>query len=92
MGFGSLEDRARELHTSLQSAHVDAPGSSSLTTAELRLLPYLPTHLSFREIGERLYLSRHTIKSEAMAIYRKLDVTSRNDAVERARTLGLLEA
>ena len=92
MGFGSLEDRARELHASLKSAHVDAPGSSSLTSAELRLLPYLPTHLSFREIGERLYLSRHTIKSEAMAIYRKLDVTSRNDAVERARTLGLLEA
>jgi LuxR family transcriptional regulator, maltose regulon positive regulatory protein len=41
------------------------------------------------ETGERLYLSRHTVKSQAMAIDRKLNVTSRNDAVERARELGL---
>jgi LuxR family transcriptional regulator, maltose regulon positive regulatory protein len=41
-------------------------------------------------MGERLYLSRHTVKSHAMAIYRKLSVTSRGDAVERARALGLL--
>ena len=54
------------------------------------MLPYLATHLSFREIGERLYLSRHTVKSHAMAIYRKLNVTSRNGAVERAGELGLL--
>ena len=67
-----------------------APGASTLTEAELRLLPYLATHLSFREIGERLYVSRHTVKSHAMAVYRKLNVTSRNAAVERARELGLL--
>jgi LuxR family maltose regulon positive regulatory protein len=67
----------------------DAPGASTLTTAELRLLPYLATHLTFPEMAERLYLSRHTVKSQAMAIYRKLNVTSRNDAVERARELGL---
>jgi hypothetical protein len=54
----------------------------------LHVLPYLATHLSFPEIGDRLYLSRHTVKSHAMAIYRKLNVTSRNDAVERARELG----
>ena len=54
------------------------------------MLPFLATHLSFREIGERLFLSRHTIKSHAMAIYRKLSVTSRTDAVERAGALGLL--
>ena len=89
--FGSLEDQARELHEQLESVRADVPGASTLTTAELRLLPYLPTHLSFREIGESLYISRHTVKSEAMSIYRKLDVTSRNAAVERARTLGLLQ-
>ena len=68
------------------------PGAraSTLTEAELRLLPHLATHLSFREIGERLFLSRHTVKSHAMAIYRKLNVTSRNAAVERARELGLI--
>ena len=54
------------------------------------MLPHLATHLSFREIGERMYLSRHTVKSHAAAVYRKLNVTSRNEAVERARQLGLL--
>jgi len=55
-----------------------------------RLLPYLATHLTFREIGERLYISRHTVKSQAMANYRKLNVSSRGGAVDRARELGLL--
>ena len=68
----------------------DAPGASTLTEAELRVLPYLATHLSFREIGERLYISRHTVKSQVMAVYRKLNVSRRHDAVERARALGLL--
>jgi LuxR family transcriptional regulator, maltose regulon positive regulatory protein len=67
-----------------------APGASTLTAAELHVLPYLATHLSFPEIADRVYLSRHTVKSHAMAIYRKLNVTSRNDAVERAHALGLL--
>jgi LuxR family maltose regulon positive regulatory protein len=42
----------------------------SLTGAELRLLPYLATHLTFVEIGQRLYLSQHTVKTEATSIYR----------------------
>ena len=88
--LGTLPAQVEELRASLKTMRADAPGASTLTEAELRLLPYLATHLSFREIGERLYLSRHTVKSHAMAIYRKLNVTSRNDAVERARELGLL--
>ena len=79
-----------ELQSKLESIRVETPGASTLTTAELRLLPLLATHLSFPEIGERLFLSRHTVKSQAIAIYRKLDVTSRAAAVERARELGLL--
>jgi LuxR family maltose regulon positive regulatory protein len=67
-----------------------APGST-LTTAELRLLPLLTTHLSFRGIGERLFLSPHTIKTQALSIYRKLAVTSRDQAVTRARELGLID-
>ena len=74
----------------LKTMRADAPGTSSMTAAELRMLPYLATHLSFPEIGQRLYLSRHTVKSHAMAIYRKLNVTSRTDAVQRAREVGLL--
>ena len=62
----------------------------SLTTAELRVLNHLPTHLTFREIGERLNLSRFTVKTQAISVYRKLGVTSRSEAVARARTLGLL--
>jgi LuxR family maltose regulon positive regulatory protein len=71
-------------------AQTKTPGASTLTEAELRVLPFLATHLSFREIAERLFLSRHTVKSHAMAIYHKLSVTSRTDAVERANALALL--
>jgi LuxR family maltose regulon positive regulatory protein len=64
---------------------------ASLTTAELRTLRYLPTHLSFREIGERVYVSGNTVKTQANSVYRKLDVSCRSDAVTRARQLGLLD-
>jgi LuxR family maltose regulon positive regulatory protein len=62
-----------------------------LTSAELRLLPYLATHLSFREIGEALYVSRNTVKTQAISVYRKLGVTSRSEAITRAVDLGLVE-
>ena len=85
-----LHAQVKELRASLTAMRGAAPGASTLTEAELRVLPYLATHLSFREVGERVYLSRHTVKSHAMAIYRKLNATSRNAAVERASELGLL--
>ena len=88
--LGELRARSEELRASLMTMRGDAPGASTLTEAELRVLPYLATHLSFREVGEHVYLSRHTVKSHAMAIYRKLNATSRNAAVERATELGLL--
>jgi LuxR family transcriptional regulator, maltose regulon positive regulatory protein len=68
------------------------PGASVLTAAELRLLPLLSTHLSFPEIAGELFLSRHTIKSQANAVYRKLGASTRSQAVDRSRELGLLEA
>ena len=68
------------------------PGASTLTAAELRPLPLLPTHLTFPEIGAELFLSPHTIKSEAKSIYRKLDASTRSQAITRARELGLLES
>ena len=88
--LGTPASEAEELRTTLKAMRANAPGASTLTTAELGLIPYLGTHLTFREIAERLYLSRHTVKSHAMAVYRKLNVTSRSGAVERARDLGLL--
>ena len=72
--------------------HTASPVQASLTPAELRVLQYLPTHLSFREIGERTQLSANTVKTQANTAYRKLDVRSRSDAVARARELGLLDA
>ena len=88
--LGTLPAEVQALRSSLQTMRAEAPGASTLTEAELRVLPYLATHLSFREIADRMFLSRHTVKSHAMAIYHKLNVTSRNDAVERAGALGLL--
>jgi LuxR family transcriptional regulator, maltose regulon positive regulatory protein len=91
-GLGTLVDEAATLRDRL--AHLRGPnviGASALTAAELRLLPLLSTHLTFPEIGEELFLSRHTIKSQATSIYRKLDAGSRSHAVARARELGLLE-
>jgi LuxR family maltose regulon positive regulatory protein len=88
--LGTLPSQVEELRESLKRLRANAPGASTLTEAELRVLPYLATQLSFREVGERLYLSRHTVKSHAMAIYRKLSVTSRTAAVERASEIGML--
>jgi len=64
--------------------------ASSLTAAELRVLPLLATHLTFPEIAAELSLSPHTVNSQAISIYRKLGASSRNQAVIRARELGLL--
>ena len=61
-----------------------------LTTAELRFLDYLPTHLSMKEIADLLLISRNTAKSHSVSIYRKLGASSRADAVGTARRLGLL--
>ena len=90
--LGVLAEQASELQSRLATIKAGAAGASSLTAAELRLLPLLSTHLSFREIGEQLHVSSHTVKSEAISIYRKFGVTSRSDAVSRARRLSLLAA
>ena len=65
-------------------------GPSSLTIAELRILRFLPSHRSFREIGAQLNISTNTVKTQAQAIYRKLWAASRSEAVARATGAGLL--
>ena len=87
--LGVLPGQAEQLQSRLAKITAVAVGASSLTAAELRLLPLLPTHLSFREIGERLYLSKNTVKTQAYSVYRKLGVSSRSGAVTRTRELGL---
>jgi LuxR family transcriptional regulator, maltose regulon positive regulatory protein len=89
--LGTLIDEVDGLRDVLESrASPKATGTVPLTPAELRLLPYLQTHLTADMIAERLFLSSHTIKTEVKAIYRKLGVSSRNDAVQRATAIGLL--
>jgi LuxR family transcriptional regulator, maltose regulon positive regulatory protein len=80
---------ATRLQASLATTKADTPGASSLTSAELRLLPLLSTHLSYQEIGDRLHVSKNTIKTQAYSAYRKLGVSTRSEAVVRARELGL---
>jgi LuxR family transcriptional regulator, maltose regulon positive regulatory protein len=91
-GLGNLVAEARAVRARLGRERGSAvPGASSLTSAELRLLPMLSTHLSFPEIAGEMFLSRHTVKAEANSIYRKLGVSSRSQAVSRSRELGLLD-
>jgi LuxR family maltose regulon positive regulatory protein len=66
-------------------------GKAGLTRAELRILPFLATHLSFREIAEQVGVTRNTIKTHAISIYRKLGASKRSEAVVRADELGLVE-
>jgi LuxR family maltose regulon positive regulatory protein len=91
--MGLLVEDARELHERVAATSGSGGAwAMSLTGAELRLLPYLATHLMFPEIATRLYVSRNTVKTEAVSIYRKLGVSSRSGAIERAVAVGLLES
>jgi len=91
-GLGTLVGEAGALRA--QPSKLRGPntlGASALTAAELRLLPVLATHLTFREIAEQMSLPRTTIKSQAISIYRKLGTSSGNEAVARCRELGILQ-
>ncbi len=88
--LGTLSATLATLRRQVETIRLAAPGASTLTAAELRLLPYLATHLSFREIGEKLFVSANTVRTQAGSVYRKLIVTSRSEAIERAREFGLL--
>jgi LuxR family transcriptional regulator, maltose regulon positive regulatory protein len=64
--------------------------ATPLTERELAVLRLLPTHLSALEIGRELYVSVNTVRSHVQAVYRKLGVATRAEAVAQARELGLL--
>jgi LuxR family maltose regulon positive regulatory protein len=71
-------------------AETSLAGPSSLTIAELRILRFLPSHRSFREIAAQLGVSSNTVKTQAHAVYRKLGAASRSEAVAQAIEAGLL--
>ena len=69
---------------------VPAAGADELSERELTVLRLLSSQLSLRQIGNELYVSLNTIKTHTRNIYGKLRVGSREQAVARARELGLL--
>jgi len=80
-----------------QAAAEAVPGAAenaaaaSITVAEARVLRYLPTRLTFALIADKLGISRSAAKERAERAYRKLGVHNRAEAVNRARTLGLID-
>jgi LuxR family maltose regulon positive regulatory protein len=79
----------------LERMRTDGAASSAeaverLTDRELTVLRYLPTMMSNSEIAAEMYFSVNTVKTHLKSIYRKLEVTRRREAVERARVLSLI--
>jgi LuxR family transcriptional regulator, maltose regulon positive regulatory protein len=90
---GRVAALAIDVGDELEDARSRAAGGEMLavpTKAELAVLRLLATDLTVRQIGEELYLSPNTVRSHTRALYRKLGVSSRTDAVARAAALGLL--
>jgi len=83
---GMLRGRIRRLREALEERRMADP----LTAAERRVLDLLPTQFTAGQMATRLFLTENTVKSHLSHIYRKLGVTTRTDAVETARRLGLL--
>ena len=91
---GPVPALAHEVQRELETASGHASTGELIdppSAAELAVLRLLASDLSTREIGERLFLSPNTIRSHTRALYRKLGVHSRTEAIARATALGLLE-
>ena len=88
--LGVVATQADQLQQTLDTIRVGPFGASTLTAVELRLLPLLATHLSLADIVARLYVSRNTVKSQAVSTYRKLGVSARSQAIRRGEEVGLL--
>jgi LuxR family transcriptional regulator, maltose regulon positive regulatory protein len=78
--------RLRRRLAALQTAN----RTDRLTERELAVLRLLPGTLSLREIAEELYVSLNTVKTHVQALYRKLGVSTRDEAVSRGRDIGIL--
>lgn len=91
---GMIPALASAVERELDAAKARAGNGEMLeppSEAELAVLRLLVTDMSAREIAQSLYLSANTVRSHSRAIYRKLGVNSRVDAVARAEALGLIE-
>lgn len=86
-----LAGRLRDADHLLPPRAAAEPAGHVITAAERRVLPYLSTHLSYEDIGKRLFVSRNTVKSHVASVYRKLGARSRTEAVSIAMGLGLFD-
>ncbi len=89
---GILAEKAAEAEDVVAAAFAASPIPDPLSPAEIRVLRYLPTYMTFEEISRELIVSRTTVKTQAIAVYRKLGVKSRAEAVRKAQLQGLLSA
>jgi two-component system response regulator DesR len=64
--------------------------ATPLSEREREVLDLIASGATNREIAARLYLSPHTVKEYTSALYRKLEVRNRAEAVQRAQRLGLM--
>jgi LuxR family maltose regulon positive regulatory protein len=90
LDFGELPVRLEATARRIQAREPVPTVSEQLSTRELDVLQLLSGPLSQPDIAQELYISRDTVKSHVKAIYRKLDVSSRKDAVALGRRLGLI--
>ena len=95
--LASLPDSTEALQARLERLEQQAADrpklvslADPLTEREEAVLRLLQGTLSLREIGQELHLSANTIKTHVQAIYRKLGVSTRHDAVKRGREVGRL--
>jgi LuxR family transcriptional regulator, maltose regulon positive regulatory protein len=81
--------RLAALEHRLAGPRRELPPAAPLTEREIAVLHLLGGTLSLREIGQELFVSANTVKTHTQAIYRKLGVSSRTEAVEQGRALGI---
>ncbi|HTU28142.1 MAG TPA: response regulator transcription factor [Solirubrobacteraceae bacterium] len=101
-GFASKDWPARRIASAVRivgmggtvfSSSRDEPatsGAMGLSERERDVLMLMAEGRTNPEIGEALHLSRHTVKEHSSAVYRKLGVRNRTEAVQRAQRLGLV--
>ncbi len=80
-----LDEAYEQARQRAATSGAGSAGTEVLTAAEVRVVQYLPTHLSFPEIARELSVSPHTVKGQAMSAYRKLGAHTRGEAIRRAR-------
>ena len=85
-----MERRLRSGHPPPARARPRHSITEELTERELAVLRLLPGRMTQREIGDALYISMNTVKTHIRSIFRKLSASTRDEAVENARSAGFL--